>query len=105
MPSLARNTAAAIRRYLYGGTRSVELDFVRGVAILLVIGFHAVSPKTPYAFFEGLDATLKSVGWSGVDLFFVLSGFLVGGVLLSEYKKTGGIDVKRFIVRRGLKIW
>jgi peptidoglycan/LPS O-acetylase OafA/YrhL len=96
---------AAVRRYLDNGNRNVELDFVRGVAILLVVGFHALSPETPYPFVRGIEATLKAVGWSGVDLFFVLSGFLVGGVLLSEYKKTQAIDVKRFIIRRGLKIW
>jgi len=93
------------RHYLESDGRSVELDFVRGVAILLVIGFHALSPETPIAAFRGIEALLKSIGWSGVDLFFVLSGFLVGGVLLSEYKKTGALDVKRFIIRRGLKIW
>lgn len=95
----------AMRRYLNSGNRNIELDFVRGVAILLVVGFHALSPPTPYAFFGGIESTVKAAGWSGVDLFFVLSGFLVGGVLLSEYKKTGALDVKRFIIRRGLKIW
>jgi peptidoglycan/LPS O-acetylase OafA/YrhL len=105
MTSAAGNYFTAIQRYLYSGDRSVELDFVRGVAILLVVGFHALAPATPYGFVAGLEGTLKAVGWSGVDLFFVLSGFLVGGVLLSEYKKTGALDVKRFIIRRGLKIW
>jgi peptidoglycan/LPS O-acetylase OafA/YrhL len=101
----AADLGAAVRRYLDGGDRSIDLDFVRGVAILLVIGFHALSPRTPYPLFRAMETTLKAVGWSGVDLFFVLSGFLVGGVLLSEYKKTQALDVKRFIIRRGLKIW
>jgi peptidoglycan/LPS O-acetylase OafA/YrhL len=96
---------AAVRRYLDSGNRSLELNFVRGVAILLVIGFHAMGQETPYPFFRGLEATLKAVGWSGVDLFFVLSGFLVGGVLLSECNKTEALDVKRFIIHRSLKIW
>lgn len=43
--------------------------------------------------------------WSGVDLFFVLSGFLVGGLLISELRTRGEIDLKRFWIRRGLKIW
>lgn len=102
---LAWGLRAALRRYLDTGSRSIDLDFVRGVAILLVIGFHALSPPTPYPLFRATEATLKAVGWSGVDLFFVLSGFLVGGVLLSEYKKTQTLDVKRFVIRRGLKIW
>ncbi len=100
-----RSLRSVLRRYLDSGNRSVELDFVRGVAILMVIGFHAMSPETPFALFRGIEAWLKATGWSGVDLFFVLSGFLVGGVLLSEYKKTQALDVKRFIIRRGLKIW
>ncbi|HEX3376643.1 MAG TPA: acyltransferase [Candidatus Acidoferrales bacterium] len=101
----AGSLCSVLLRYLDSDGRSIELDFVRGVAILLVIGFHALSPETPFAVFRGIEASLKAVGWSGVDLFFVLSGFLVGGVLLSEYKKTGALDVKRFIIRRGLKIW
>ncbi len=96
---------AALGRLLDSRNRSVELDFVRGIAILLVIGFHSMAPPTSFAVFQRVDAAFKAVGWSGVDLFFVLSGFLVGGVLLSEYRKTGAVDVKRFIIRRGLKIW
>jgi peptidoglycan/LPS O-acetylase OafA/YrhL len=45
------------------------------------------------------------VGWIGVDLFFVLSGFLVSGLLFSEYQQHGGVNVARFLVRRGLKIY
>ena len=105
MNSSSQTNLGAFRRYLYSGNRSVELDFVRGIAILLVVGFHALAPSTPYPAWQALDLVRKAVGWSGVDLFFVLSGFLVGGVLLSEYGKTGALDVKRFIIRRGLKIW
>jgi peptidoglycan/LPS O-acetylase OafA/YrhL len=47
----------------------------------------------------------QRVGWSGVDLFFVLSGFLVGGLLFRESRQRSGIDARRFLLRRGLKIW
>jgi peptidoglycan/LPS O-acetylase OafA/YrhL len=40
-----------------------------------------------------------------VDLFFVLSGFLVSGLFFAEYRHSGRIDVHRFVVRRGFKIW
>src|SRR5208283_1608063 len=43
--------------------------------------------------------------WSGVDLFFVLSGFLIGGQLWKELNRTGDIHIGRFILRRGLRIW
>src|SRR5829696_725798 len=44
-------------------------------------------------------------GWTGVDLFFVLSGFLIGGLLFSELKRSGRLDVRRFLIRRAFKIW
>jgi len=42
---------------------------------------------------------------SAVDLFFVLSGFSISGLLFSEYAETGTINLGRFLVRRGLKIY
>jgi peptidoglycan/LPS O-acetylase OafA/YrhL len=47
----------------------------------------------------------SSIGWSGVDLLFVLSGYLISGLLFSEYQHTGRIDVVRFWIRRGFKIY
>jgi peptidoglycan/LPS O-acetylase OafA/YrhL len=44
-------------------------------------------------------------GWIGVDLFFVLSGFLVGGLLFAEAKKYGDLHIGRFLIRRGFKIY
>jgi len=48
---------------------------------------------------------LLETGWVGVDLFFVLSGFLISGLLFSEVKASGTINVKRFWIRRGFKIY
>lgn len=45
------------------------------------------------------------IGWIGVDLFFVLSGFLISGLLFKEYAETGTFNLWRFLVRRGLKIY
>jgi len=71
-----------------------ELDFLRGIAIILVIFRHQL-----------LFDFLKTMGWIGVDLFFVLSGFLVSGLLFKEYQKFGSINAKLFLIRRGFKIY
>lgn len=75
-------------------SRNQSLDVLRGVAILLVLGIHV-----PYF------RMWVQIGWIGVDLFFVLSGFLISGLLFDEYKRTGAIDFRRFILRRGFRIW
>jgi len=71
-----------------------ELDFLRGIAIILVLFRHQL-----------LFDFLKTMGWIGVDLFFVLSGFLVSGLLFKEYQKFGSINAKLFLIRRGFKIY
>lgn len=84
--------------------RSIELDFLRGIAILLVcLGHHSI--ELPAGYLRPLVYVWHSVGWTGVDLFFVLSGFLIGGLLMVEQKTRGEIDVVRFAIRRGFKIW
>lgn len=71
-----------------------ELDFLRGIAIILVFFRH-----------QYLFEFTHNMGWIGVDLFFVLSGFLVSGLLFKEYLKFGYIKPKRFLIRRGFKIY
>jgi peptidoglycan/LPS O-acetylase OafA/YrhL len=83
--------------------RVVQLDFVRGIAILLVLEYHFTS--TPGTGLNIVERFFNRTGWMGVDLFFVLSGFLVGGLLVQELLITGGVRVRRFLVRRLLKIW
>ena len=70
----------------------------------MVMSFHAVTiPTKPLL--EALVMPGQRIGWTGVDVFFVLSGFLVGGLLLKEYYNSGTIDAKRFLARRAFKIW
>lgn len=75
-------------------SRLPQLDFLRGIAITLVLTRHSHLP-----------VFVTNVGWIGVDLFFVLSGFLVSGLLFREYKEYGNIKPLRFIIRRGFKIY
>ena len=74
--------------------RKIELDILRGMAILLVLMRHTpIGPIT------------HNIGWIGVDLFFVLSGYLISGLIFSEIVKTGKFDAKRFLIRRAFKIF
>jgi peptidoglycan/LPS O-acetylase OafA/YrhL len=95
-------------------TRNTTLDLIRAVAIIVIIFHHAYIPLYPiavtipnklYTLFISFLNICHTGGWVAVDLFFVLSGFLVSGLLFNEYKKHRRIDVKSFIVRRGFKIY
>ena len=88
-----------------GGARRLDLDVVRGVAILLAMGWHFNHVDSGNAFLDTLQWPGGTFGWAGVDLFFVLSGFLVGRLVLREHQRTGAFDGKRFSLRRGLKLW
>lgn len=88
-----------------GRPRLVHLDVLRFVAILLVLGRHGHFEIHPDTWGGGFFAAWRHVGWVGVDLFFTLSGFLVGTLLFAELRRHRSLDVKRFLVRRGLKIW
>ena len=74
--------------------RVFELDVLRGIAILLVMGVHV--PAYPI---------WSTVGGWGVDLFFVLSGFLISNLLFTEYRATNHIRLRRFFFRRALKLY
>lgn len=86
--------------------RLLSIDFLRGVAILLVLTVHVTTFNVDYPnFLSSFLNFLNKGGWNGVDLFFVLSGFLVSGLLFKEWKLYKKVDVFRFLVRRGLKIY
>ncbi|MCA8198358.1 acyltransferase family protein [Burkholderia vietnamiensis] len=85
--------------------RDIELDFVRGIAILLAMGWHFNGVQTTIPVIKALLAPGHVLGWAGVDLFFVLSGYLIGSLVFAEYVKTRQFQAKRFLSRRALKIW
>jgi peptidoglycan/LPS O-acetylase OafA/YrhL len=74
-----------------------QLDRLRGLAILLVLVCHAASVFPHWA------VPVASQGWIGVDLFFVLSGFLITGILWDSREKPGYFV--SFYGRRILRIW
>jgi peptidoglycan/LPS O-acetylase OafA/YrhL len=79
-----------------------SLDFLRSCAILLVLSAH-VGGLFPSSSLVNKIPFVSS-GWTGVDLFFVLSGYLIGRQLWKELTE-GQIHVGRFILRRGFRIW
>jgi peptidoglycan/LPS O-acetylase OafA/YrhL len=89
----------------YKHNRNVSLDVLRGVAILLVLCHHNPNDIQTAGWLEPIGSRLMTIGWTGVDLFFVLSGFLVAGILFKELIRHDSLNVKRFILRRGFKIW
>lgn len=98
MPTVSNPPALAL------SGRIPELDGIRGIAIAMVLLFHY--------FFQPIDAPAGSflsslqgatrLSWSGVDLFFVLSGFLIGGILLDARDSSNYFRV--FYVRRFFRI-
>ena len=109
------------------------LDGLRAIAIALVYGYHdtmldllgqvaglfevaaafTIDPLLESAGFgaisfrvEGwLVGPFRINGWVGVQMFFVLSGFLIATLLLRERERFGRVDIRAFWVRRGLRIW
>jgi peptidoglycan/LPS O-acetylase OafA/YrhL len=71
------------------------LDGVRTFCVFFVILYHVVKLPSLLTYFEG---------WLGVDIFFVLSGFLITGLLLREKQLTGGVDLTSFYIRRAFRI-
>jgi peptidoglycan/LPS O-acetylase OafA/YrhL len=77
--------------------RIPSLDGLRTVSILLVIASHAARNFGP--------TTAYNIGDLGVRVFFVISGFLITGLLISESEKSGRIDLLKFYFRRTLRIF
>jgi peptidoglycan/LPS O-acetylase OafA/YrhL len=85
--------------------RIAVVDGLRGIAILAVLVFHinlfGISPGR--AVWERLYQNAAGIGWVGVDLFFVLSGFLITGILLQSRNREGYYRI--FYARRTVRIF
>jgi peptidoglycan/LPS O-acetylase OafA/YrhL len=86
-------------------THLPSLDGLRGVAILAVFLFHYAggAPKQSHSLFTDSISMAIEFGWTGVDLFFVLSGFLITGILIDTRSQTN--YYKNFYARRILRIF
>jgi peptidoglycan/LPS O-acetylase OafA/YrhL len=83
VPSIS--VEASPRAKSLSGRHLPELDGLRGIAVTLVVLFHEFAMvEKPLATPASYLSRLCILGWSGVDLFFVLSGFLIGGILLDN---------------------
>jgi peptidoglycan/LPS O-acetylase OafA/YrhL len=86
------------------------IDGIRAIAILWVIIFHAWLfqynnfPAVGEKIFESAFSIWISKGDLGVDLFFVISGFLIGTILFKELKKTNTLNFKKFYTKRLLRL-
>jgi peptidoglycan/LPS O-acetylase OafA/YrhL len=80
-------------------SRAAGPDLLRALAILLVMLWHLPRPATP-VFMAGL----KQYGWTGVDLFFVLSGYLIGTQLLSRLARGQQLSFRDFYLKRAFRI-
>lgn len=80
--------------------RTPGLDTLRAIAIVWVMLFHGYLVG---GLGDGFGA-LEHSGWMGVDLFFVLSGYLIGSQVLRSLRDTGGVDLAAFYARRATRI-
>jgi peptidoglycan/LPS O-acetylase OafA/YrhL len=81
-----------------------ELDSLRGLAILAVLFFHGMAPvqNTDLSGLGKIIFVISQYGWVGVNLFFVLSGFLITGILIDGRERHD--YYRRFYIRRALRI-
>lgn len=96
-------TAALSASYLpqVTSTRNLGLDVVRSLAIFLVVACHALPF---FARYVDVVSPFLFLGFLGVEMFFVLSGFLIGGIVIEDLVEGGAwVSLVRFYLRRWLR--
>src|SRR5216117_2819830 len=95
---MTRRSEPAIDPRFQDRERQPGLDLLRALAIIVVVIYHAA------LFGFKLPGRVDRFGWIGVDLFFVLSGYLIGGQLLAPLARDQRMNLGRFFARRALRI-
>lgn len=75
-------------------SRLKQLDVLRAIALFMVMGRH-----------KFVSRIWEQVGWAGVEIFFILSRFLIGNTLFSEYCRTNNINFRKFLISRAIRIY
>jgi peptidoglycan/LPS O-acetylase OafA/YrhL len=86
--------------------RLTRVDALRAIAVMLVMVHHVVSPPDyapPAA--AALIELAQGPSWIGVDLFFVLSGFIITSLLVEEWQRDRSVNLREFYVRRGRRLF
>jgi len=97
------STPKSVRPFLR--SKMPELDLLRGVACLMVLIFHGFAghfSTVGLSRMPRLFVQTTAYGWTGVNLFFALSGFLITGILIESRQESG--YYRRFYIRRALRI-
>jgi peptidoglycan/LPS O-acetylase OafA/YrhL len=102
-----QGTESEISAPRLGLGRLAGLDGIRGLAVLLVVLSHMVSRTVGMLPAIGLSTGIRHAvdgGYLGVDVFFVLSGFLITSLLLDEQRQRGRVRFRAFYARRALRL-
>jgi peptidoglycan/LPS O-acetylase OafA/YrhL len=99
--------------YTRRASNYAAIDGIRALSILLVLVYHTFLVYDLANPNETVTSMLDTLGWGwswawngdkGVDVFFVMSGFLITGILLRQYAKLGHLNLKHFYIRRYLRL-